>query len=397
MLEGWCGMKTRRTKILIAIAIGIIIVGAAIFLPGWFAWKAYLASIRPAHEFNAAQMPATPDYDDPSAWAVTPDSPGLSILTPDDLQPIAIEDARADVFFVHPTTYFGKKNWNADIGNVIANQFLENLVVPSQTSVFNGCCRIFAPRYRQATLSVFVDPGPSGRLALQAAYGDVRNAFEHYMAADNDGRPFILASHSQGTLHAIRLLEEVIANADYRGRMVAAYLPGFSLPEDKRKTTLDWLPLCVEEDSVRCLIAWDTYDKKGGPKRSTTRDEHYYADAKGGRWEPRRGKIGTCVNPLSWSPDLALAGKDRHKGATYIVLPGIGNLSLTPKLAPLAKKDISARCGKDGILYISTPSSPVYKIGMMAGKWYHNHDYNLFYANIRENAIVRVNAYLELE
>jgi len=79
------------------------------------------------------------------------------------------------------------------------------------------------------------------------------------------------------------------------------------------------------------------------------------------------------------------------------VLPGIGNFSLTPKLAPLAKNDISARCGKDGILYISTPSSPTYKIGMMAGKWYHNHDYNLFYANIRENAIVRVNAYLELE
>jgi len=61
-------------------------------------------------------------------------------------------------------------------------------------------------------------------------------------------------------------------------------------------------------------FALDTYDNKGGPTGMTIRNEHYYADAEGGHWEPRRGKIRTCINPLSWSPDLALEEKDRHKG-----------------------------------------------------------------------------------
>jgi hypothetical protein len=390
-------LNTRLRKVLFAIAIIIVIVTAVNALIAWFTWRAFLSSIQPTVEFDAAQLPAAPDYQQDTAWVVTPQKPGLSVVTPGSLRPLPVAKAEADVFFIHPTTYFGKSNWNSGLENFAANKMLEGLVVPSQMSVFNACCRIYAPRYRQATLYAFMGADDNGRQALQAAYGDVRRAFEHYMTVQNHGRPFILAGHSQGTLHAIRLLEEVITQADYRDRMIAAYVPGFSLPQDKRHTTLKWLPLCDTRASIRCLVAWDTYAETGGPKHRTDQGEHFYADADGGHWERRGGKVATCVNPLSWSPDFEVADKKQHLGATFVVLPGVGNASLEPILAPLIRNDISARCNEDGFLYISAPTSPVYYIGMMSGEWFHNHDYGLFYMNIRENAVARVNAYLNLD
>lgn len=370
---------------------------AGSLLVQWLSWNAYLISIQPDSEFNPDKLPDAPEYQSESAWLVTPEAPALSVVTPDSLQTAPRADAAADVFFVHPTTYFGKSNWNASIDDFAANEFLENLVVPGQISVFNACCRIYAPRYRQATFFAFLKGTPSGRRALESAYGDIRAAFENYMDEVNDGRPFILASHSQGTLHAIRLLEEVIAHSDYRERLVAAYLPGFALPRDKLSSTLDWLPVCEVPDDTRCLIAWDTFGESGGPQHRSDKGEHYYIDEDGGHWEPRAGKNATCVNPIAWSPGLAKADREFHNGSTYVLLPGLGSLSSHPTLAPLAKKDISARCGKDGYLYISEPSSPVYDIGKLPDEWYHNHDISLFYKNIRDNAVDRVNAYLNLE
>jgi len=387
-------LNTLLKKVLIASAIIVVAIAAANVFVAWYAWRAYLGSIQPSVEFDPGQLPAPPDYAHESAWVVTPEAPGLSQISPGALPVPPVAQAKADVFFVHPTTYFGTTNWNADLEDFAANQVLENLVVPSQMTVFNACCRIFAPRYRQATLFAFMGAGDNGRQALEAAYSDVRQAFEHYMVVRNEGRPFILASHSQGTVHAIRLLEEVIAEADYRARMIGAYLPGFSLPEDKRETTLKWLPVCATGNSIRCLIAWDTYAESGGPKHRTDQGEHYYADADDGHWERRGSKTATCVNPLSWLPNFEVASKKQHKGATYVVLPGVGNASLKPILAPLIRNDISARCDKDGYLYISAPTSPVYYIGMMPGEWFHNHDYTLFYMNVRENAVARVNAFL---
>jgi hypothetical protein len=60
-------------------------------------------------------------------------------------------------------------------------------------------------------------------------------------------------------------------------------------------------------------------------------------------------------------------------------------------------KDVSARCADDGYLYISKPTSPIYEFGKMPGENYHVHDYSLFYMNIRDNAVERVNAYLSLD
>ena len=114
---------------------------------------------------------------------------------------------QADVFFIHPTTYLDNATWNARFDeDGFTGRQLEDAVVRYQVSTFNGCCRIFAPRYRQATLSVFVNPSDDSNKALDLAYSDVVRAFDRFIEKENNGRPFILASHSQGSLHATRLL-----------------------------------------------------------------------------------------------------------------------------------------------------------------------------------------------
>ena len=82
-------------------------------------------------------------------------------------------DSLADVFFIHPTTFIGPGDhtsfldpssmdwgrivaemvaapWNADLDDSVLNRRTDQQPVLYQASVFNGSCRVFAPRYRQA-------------------------------------------------------------------------------------------------------------------------------------------------------------------------------------------------------------------------------------------------------
>ncbi len=57
--------------------------------------------------------------------------------------------APVDVFFLHPTTYFTHKTWNAPLSDQGANETTDQDILRNQASAFNACCRVYAPRYRQ--------------------------------------------------------------------------------------------------------------------------------------------------------------------------------------------------------------------------------------------------------
>lgn len=71
------------------------------------------------------------------------------------------------------------------------------------------------------------------------------------------GRPFIIASHSQGTYHARRLLQEVIQIFHLRNRMVAVRyrFPGIDTAMYKV------LKPCQEENQTGCYITWASLKK----------------------------------------------------------------------------------------------------------------------------------------
>ena len=131
-------------------------------------------------------------------------------MIPSSEQGATVDDKIADVFFVHPTTYTGKPindYWNAPVEDLKLNNQTDKSTIQYQASIFNEAGRIYAPRYRQAHLNVFyTDNKQLSKKVLDQAYSDVKNAFLHYLKFHNEGRPFIIASHSQGTVHCTRLI-----------------------------------------------------------------------------------------------------------------------------------------------------------------------------------------------
>lgn len=187
----------------------------------------------PNDSFAETETPPAPDYASESAWAALPDRVDEADRTPAG-ESDAQSTAEVDVFFVHPTTYYDDAFWNQPIDDAKTNERTDNGVMRRQASAFNSVGRIFAPRYRQATLGAYVAKDwEDTRQALDLAYTDVRRAFEHYLATWDTGRPLILASHSQGSGHMVRLTHEFFSgpdNAARRARLVAVYAIGGAIP-----------------------------------------------------------------------------------------------------------------------------------------------------------------------
>lgn len=317
--------------------------------------------------FNPRNTPLTPDYSNQKSWASLPfikdcadTVAGKGICV--DLQ----QQAAADVFFVHPTTFTykpdGKNKWNGDIFDARLNKKTDESTIRYQASVFIGAGKIYAPRYRQAHYySFFTKDTAAARQALEIAYSDVRAAFIYYLNHYNAGRPIIIASHSQGTTHTKRLLKEFFDNQPLSKQLVCAYLVGMPVFD----TLYTKIKPCDNASSTGCFCAWQTYAKGYYPKG-------YVAPV----------RLSVCTNPLTWTTSNEYADKSLNLGG---VLKNMNEL----------KPGICDAQVADGVVRIGRPHfRGSFFIRM---KNYHVGDYNLFYRNVRENAIHRVNCYLHLK
>ena len=173
----------------------------------------------PAKPFSQTPAPPAPDYTQPKAWMAFPGRSGLERSVPAGFVAVDEASAPADVFFVHPTTYLKNDVWNAGYD---VHGLYDEPVLMGQLSAFNGCCRLYAPRYRQASLHSLGKSLP----AVEVAYADVSRAFRYYIAHENHGRPFIIASHSQGSQLAVQLLQSEILGTPLQKQLVVAYVIG---------------------------------------------------------------------------------------------------------------------------------------------------------------------------
>lgn len=154
------------------------------------------------------------DYGLLSSWAAHPWKQDPSDSVPQPLRKDYHADSSVDIFFIHPTTYTNPEKqfgWNAPVDDTALNNKTDQTTILYQASIFNEAGRVFAPRYRQANLDAyFTEDTVAAMAAFDRAYEDVKAAFQYYLEHYNNGRPIIIASHSQGTTHAKRLLKEFL-------------------------------------------------------------------------------------------------------------------------------------------------------------------------------------------
>ncbi len=352
-------------KWFLGIVLGLVVLLAvlAFMFRGLIGFMVFRASVKPEASFAETTAPAPPDYGNEGHWAALPWHEDKADHTPAGAVD-GQEAASVDVFFVHPTTFIENSGWNAPMGHAAADEFVDGFVMRGQASAFNGSARVFAPRYRQAQFYSFLALEDGGWDALELAYSDVEAAFEHYLAEYNDGRPFILAGHSQGALHTRWLLERKISGTPLAGRMVAAYPVGYYFKQVELADSLPDIPVCASADETGCLVTWNT---TGPGYRS---------------FEPTTGMV--CVNPLSWTTDETQAGFEANLGAMS---------SARGEVIPQAA---DARC-RDGRLFVSEIRTDAFDdMPMDLGPGnYHLLDYALYWSNLRENVATRAGAFAQ--
>lgn len=311
---------------------------------------------------NTFPAPPVPDYRLTASWAALPGMDDYADRTPTDHLRDLQYQARADVFFVHPTIYTdtrkGNDLWNADLSDEKLNEAVDRSTILNQASLFNAAGKVYAPRYRQAHLTVFYDEGAAVKQqALDTAYADVLAAFDYYLERYNAGRPIILAAHSQGTLHAQRLLSDRFVGKALRDRLVAAYLVGMPV---EREAYAD-IPVCASAEQTGCFVSWRTYREDFVPRP--------------GEDDP----AVAVVNPLTWSTAPGRAPDSLN----------LGGILYDYDAGPIPGLVRAERRG--AALFTNKPS--FFGNIFFGTKNYHVADYNFFWLNVRQNAVDRVNAF----
>lgn len=358
------------------------------------------AYLTPGDAFDPAAVPAAPDYAALDSWAALP---GVQDLA--DIAPAGDTDEQAaaavDVFFVHPTTYLQKDGWNAPAhGVAVADELLDTEVIPGQASAFSGCCRVYAPRYRQATLGAYFAELDNQQPAFEVAYSDVERAFAHYLAEMNDGRPFIVASHSQGSMHAMRLLRTIDADPALRERFVAGYLVGYMLPMNLYDEVYEHLVPCSAPTQTGCIAAWDTYAEGAAPDVGSW--VHWVGDE---LKQVAASHPTQCTNPVSWTDGTEQTLAADHKGAAeprqegaepslWTIARGRAAGAVVRQLHEPKPGLLQARCTERGLRVPSPRPDEGLRVIEFGKDNYHLHDYSFFYMDVRQNARDRAAAWL---
>lgn len=197
------------------------------------------------------------------------------------------KDAPLDCFYLYPTVSTDP-GMNADMKADIE----EKAIAEIQFARFASVCRPFAPIYRQMTVSAIAafTAGAEIRHSLALAYRDVLAAWRNYVATRNNGRPFVLIGHSQGSLMLQLLIaREIENNPALAARMKLAIIPGFNVNVPQGRLvggTFKKTPLCSRPGQTNCVMSWNSFREKNVPPAGAM---FGYSD--------QAGMTVGCVNP----------------------------------------------------------------------------------------------------
>ena len=362
-----------RGAVTLAAAAAVLVAACACA----YIWRGELwrATLDPKQPYPTYRPPPAPDYASASAWA----------LRPADAAYPAAHDPPADVFFLHATTYAGGRDWNAPIHDRPGADFLQRVVLPNYAGPFQRVGRVWAPRYRAASLFAYLTLRDDARDARRFAYRDVRSAFDAMLAQSPQDRPLVLAGVGQGANLMVRLLQDrVLRDPRLRRRVAAVYLMDEVVAADALPVSGALSP-CRTRDEGGCTLAWamaPAADPEQGARR-LARALVWTPDGALANLGPRPA---LCVNPLTGGTDQPAATAKANLGAANAT-----GLEWGMRPAFLAH-EVSARC-EGGLLRVSAPLAASLQL---TGGWVARRriaDFNLFYADIEADAGARVQAF----
>ncbi len=330
------------------------------------------ALLDPKIPYAVYKPPPTPDYRTPGAWAV---APGYSIAA----------SGPADVFFVHPTTFDGGRDWNGPISDKGALRDLRRVMLPNYAGPFASVGRLYAPLYRQASLYTSLTLFDDAIEARQFAYGDVLASFRRFRELSSGNRPLIVVGVEQGGVLADRLLRDEIApDPNLRRRLVAAYLVDTPAPADEHAAG-SAIPACALPSQSGCLLAWMSVDRLDFVRADRIRQRARVWDGDG-HLVSLAGRDILCVNPIMGretsqpADERSNVGAANATGLEWGVRPGF------------MARQVSAAC-VGGILRVGRPRSQSLR---PTGSWadrIKEPPFNLFWGDLEADAGRRLAAW----
>ena len=305
----------------------------------------------PNQNFKEDSIKFDLDYSDEKNWAFRSDIHNFKKIIPKNYNIKNEKKLNVSVFYIHPTTLFSSFEWNADTTHFVNNEIID-LCLENQASVFAGITDLYVPHYREMHIYSYTDT-INGFKAFNFAYNDILSSFEFFLKNIETDK-FIIASHSQGTNHAKKLINEYIyPNKELRSKLVMSYLIGMDIYENEML-----IDLCKNPLQLNCFLNWRSFN------------ESYYPDD----WN--YGDNFISINPITFKNDTVWSNKNRHKGILFPNQRILFNSSLSVK-------------NEKGLTWIKFYNNVF--LNKFKKNSYHNADFNLFWVNIRQNLIKRFN------
>ncbi len=265
-----------------------------------------------------------------------------------------------DTIYLYPSAYGLMEEVEADISDIddVGMRMLSIYYASSQASVFDESTNLYAPYYRQFTVNSLVkmiDESPESLVHI--AKQDIYHMLDYYFENYNEGRPFILAGHSQGSVWLTVVLEDYMKeHPEYYERMVAAYIIGYSIT-DEYLARNSHLKFAQGAEDTGVIISYNTE----GPGNKDAFN-----------CVVREGAIS--INPLNWSLD------DTH------VSNGVVDAQIDTER---------------GVLICTTmENTPEMKESMaeyFGEESFHLYDYNLYWEELQKNVADRIESFIEKE
>ena len=300
---------------------------------------------------------STVDYAKEESWIIRTETPTYAY----------------DCFYLVPTAWFSTDSDAPMYINIDDEDFISRaqLDYEYQAKILENQCNMYAPLYRQSNafkcLSVSLEE--QEEINLRTPYQDCVEAFEYYLNHYNNGRPFILAGHSQGSNMIKYLLRDYLKDKkEISDRMIATYAPGYSF-ESSFFEENSFLSFAQQPDDVNVVISWNCeMQKVDGTLGSNNLVCHVGA---------------LSINPISWSHDGVLVAQDDARNLGSALLPD-------KKFSTQTVYDYNRHyevliVGVDSDAYLSSG------IGETS---LHGYDWIFFLNNIRENVALRAETFL---